>query len=136
MNKYEKLYNALKEIYGHSNEIFLLTQVAYVALGKRGGELHDDTCNYITSEEWLNMEKEENRLARIIPVEIHDSYPSYMKAIKHMEEQDVKDLGWVNAGISIPTHCEFQRIYKNYFGSFCLYVDPIHRVMYSVDMGD
>lgn len=69
------------------------------------------------------------------PVVIND-YDNYTEAMEHMEQQNVHHLGWLNAGIHIPKHLNCQRVYKNYSGSSCLYVDPIYRISYSVDMGD
>jgi len=69
-------------------------------------------------------------------VSIKHSYDSYNEAMNHMNEQNVVHIGWLNAGITIPKHLNCQRVYKNYSGSSCLYVDPIYRISYSVDMGD
>jgi hypothetical protein len=69
------------------------------------------------------------------PVDINDHYGSYMEALYHMEQQGVRHLGWLNSGIDVPGYYCFRRIYKNLSGSSCLFVDPIYRVSYSVDMG-
>lgn len=62
-------------------------------------------------------------------------YNSYDEAKQHMLEQGVKYLGWLNAGISVPKG-DYQKAFSNRSGSSCLYVDPIKRIAYSVDMGD
>ena len=72
----------------------------------------------------------------IDPVDINDRYGSYMEALYHIDQQGVRHLGWLNGGIDIPGHYCFRMIYKNWSGSSCLFVDPIYRVSYSVDMGD
>jgi hypothetical protein len=59
-----------------------------------------------------------------------------MDALYHMDQQGVRHLGWLNAGIDVPGHYCFKEIYKNWSGSSCLFVDPYYRVAYSVDMGD
>lgn len=74
--------------------------------------------------------------AEIMSVNILNRYADYGEAYNHMLNQGVKDLGWLNSGINIPDHYSFKGVYHNRSGSMCLYVDPIHRVMYSVDMGD
>jgi len=68
-------------------------------------------------------------------VDINDRYGSYMEALYHMDQQNVRHLGWLNSGIDVPDHYCFRMIYKNWSGSSCLFVDPIYRVSYSVDMG-
>lgn len=67
-------------------------------------------------------------------VEIKE-YANYSEAYSHMEEQGVRHLGWLNAGINIPSHLKCEKVYSSWSGSSCLYVDPIYRVSYSVDMG-
>lgn len=64
-------------------------------------------------------------------------YDNYNEAMEHLDSQGVVHLGWLNAGgIKLPNHCTFERVYKNWSGSSCLYCDPIFRISYSVDMGD
>ena len=72
--------------------------------------------------------------AVVRPADINDRYGSYMEALYHMEQQGVRHLGWLNGGIELPAHYAFELIYKNWSGSSCLFVDPIYRVAYSVDM--
>ena len=72
----------------------------------------------------------------VVPCTINSSYSSYMEALYHMDQQDVHHLGWLNDGIKVPGHYCFKRVYKNWSGSSCLFVDPYYRVCYSVDMGD
>jgi len=72
----------------------------------------------------------------VLDVDIRSRYSSHMDALYHMEQQGVRHLGWLNSGIDIPGHYCFRMIYNNWSGSSCLYVDPIYRVSYSVDMGD
>ena len=71
----------------------------------------------------------------IIKVTINN-YDNYLEAFEHMESQNVKHLGWLNSGIKVPEHYKFTEVFSNWSGSSCLYCDPIHRVSYSVDMGD
>lgn len=72
----------------------------------------------------------------ILKVVINNDYASYTEAYDHMFSQDCIHLGWLNSGIQIPKYFTFEKVYSNRSGSSCLYVDPIHRVSYSVDMGD
>lgn len=74
--------------------------------------------------------------AEILKVVINRSYPDYSDALKHMTDQGVNHLGWLNGGVKVPDHCTFEKVYSNRSGSSCLYVDPVYRVAYSVDMGD
>lgn len=67
---------------------------------------------------------------------IIQKYQSYSDAYDDMQRQGVKHLGWVNSGIVIPEHLNCQHVYSNWSGTSCLYVDVIHRIGYSVDMGD
>jgi hypothetical protein len=73
--------------------------------------------------------------ATIEPVKIAN-YTNYHDALQDMLNQDVRHVGWVNSGIHIPKHLKFEKVFSNSSGSSCLYVDPIHRIAYSVDMGD
>jgi hypothetical protein len=69
-------------------------------------------------------------------VTIFNEYYSYTEAYDHMTSQGVKHLGWLNDGIAVPTG-DFKDVYHTpWSSSSCLYVDPIRRVSYSVDMGD
>jgi hypothetical protein len=72
----------------------------------------------------------------VLPCTIKPSYSSHMEALYHMDQQGVCHLGWLNDGITVPSYYCFKRVYSNYSGSSCLYVDPYYRVAYSVDMGD
>lgn len=72
----------------------------------------------------------------VLPCTIKPSYSSHMEALYHMDQQGVRYLGWLNDGITVPSYYCFKRVYSNYSGSSCLYVDPYYRVSYSVDMGD
>ena len=75
--------------------------------------------------------------AIIKEVEIKTSYIDYKDAYKHMINQEVKDLGWINDHkTKIPDEADFTHVHSNRSGSFCLYVDRIRRIMYSVDLGD
>ena len=67
---------------------------------------------------------------------IVQGYQSYTEAYDDMTRQGVKHLGWLNSGIKVPEHLNCQKVYSNWSGSSCLYVDPIYRISYSVDMGD
>lgn len=71
----------------------------------------------------------------LLPVSILDRYMSYQDAYQHMLNQEVTDLGWLNAGIKVPED-NYMLVYQNRSGSSCLFVQPIKRIMYSVDMGD
>jgi len=62
-------------------------------------------------------------------------YSSYEEAKEHILAQGVKYLGWLNDGISLPKG-NYEKAFSNWSGSSCLYVDPLTRVAYSVDMGD
>lgn len=73
-------------------------------------------------------------MTELFPVNIAKYY-SYEEAKEHMLAQGVKYLGWLNAGISLPKG-KYEKVFSNWSGSSCLYVDPITRVAYSVDMGD
>ena len=73
-------------------------------------------------------------MTKLFPVNIA-KYSSYEQAKEHMLAQGVKYLGWLNAGISLPIG-NYEKVFSNWSGSSCLYVDPIKRVSYSVDMGD
>lgn len=74
----------------------------------------------------------------VLPATIkpRSEYGSYMEALYHMDQQGVRHLGWLNAGIDVPKHYCFQLVYKNWSGSSSLFVDPYYRICYSVDMGD
>ena len=74
--------------------------------------------------------------ATINKVIIKEQYSDYYNAFEDMDRQNVKHLGWLNAGIKVPEHYTFDEVFKNWSGTMCLYCDPIHRVSYSVDMGD
>ncbi len=63
------------------------------------------------------------------------TYSTYEEAKRHMLEQGVTYIGWLNAGISIPRG-NYDKVFSNRSGSSCLYVDPVRRIAYSVDMGD
>ena len=73
-------------------------------------------------------------MTTILQVKI-DNYSSYEEAKQKMLEQGVTYIGWLNAGISIPKG-NYEKVFSNRSGSSCLYVDPIRRIAYSVDMGD
>jgi hypothetical protein len=73
--------------------------------------------------------------ATIVPVKIAN-YTNYHDALQDMLNQGVRHVGWMNAGIYIPEHLKFEQVFSNRSGSSCLYVDPLHRIAYSVDMGD
>jgi hypothetical protein len=75
-------------------------------------------------------------MTNILEVLVKSSYASYTEAYDDLFNQDCIHLGWLNSGIQIPDYFIFQKAYSNRSGSSCLYVDPIYRVMYSVDMGD
>lgn len=75
-------------------------------------------------------------MTEINQVDIKSNYDSYAEALEHLNQQEVKHLGWLNAGINIPKHYNCKKVYSNRSGSSCLYCDPIYRVSYSVDMGD
>ena len=74
--------------------------------------------------------------AIINKVVFNDSYSNYTEAFNHLEEQGVFHIGWLNAGIEIPSHLTCKEVYSSRSGSSCLYCDPIYRISYSVDMGD
>lgn len=74
-------------------------------------------------------------MTTIEAVTIFNEYYSYTEAYDHMSDQGVKHLGWLNDGISLPIG-NYEKVFSNWSGSSCLYVDPIKRVSYSVDMGD
>lgn len=71
----------------------------------------------------------------ILLVDIYTKYHSYTEAKEHMLAQGVKHLGWLNSGITLPEG-NYEKVYSNRSGSSCLYVDPVKRLAYSVDMGD
>ena len=75
-------------------------------------------------------------LLTIEKVVINDFYENYKDAYKHLDNQGVVHLGWLNAGITVPKHLNCVKVYSNWSGSSCLYCDPIYRISYSVDMGD
>jgi hypothetical protein len=70
----------------------------------------------------------------ILKVEIKH-YDNYNEAFEDMISQDVKHIGWLNSGIKTPEG-NYTKVYSNWSGSSCLYVNPITRIAYSVDMGD
>lgn len=70
----------------------------------------------------------------ILKVEI-GKYDSYTEALDSMIAQGVTHIGWLNAGIEIPTG-NYERVFKNWSGSSTLNCDVIKRIAYSVDMGD
>ena len=78
------------------------------------------------------MEKGVTTLSKVI---IRD-YSNYSSALEHLTSQGVKHLGWLNSGIKIPKHYKPEMVFSNRTGTQCLCCDPIHRVSYSVDMGD
>lgn len=69
-------------------------------------------------------------------VVINNTYDNYTEAMKHLDQQGVVHLGWLNSGIRVPEHLNCKKVYSNNSGSSCLYCDPIYRISYSVDMGD
>lgn len=62
-------------------------------------------------------------------------YSNYHDALQDMLNQGVRHVGWMNAGIYIPEHLKFEKVFSNRSGSSCLYVDPIYRIAYSADEG-
>jgi len=72
----------------------------------------------------------------ILKVKIKDEYLTYNDALMHMNNQNVKHLGWLNAGIKLPKQCTFTQVYQNWSGSSTLFCDIDRRISYSVDMGD
>jgi len=46
-----------------------------------------------------------------------------------------RNLGWLNSGVKIPEGVEFRKVYANWTGSYCIYIDKF-RHYYCVDMGD
>ncbi len=75
----------------------------------------------------------ENAVNKVI---IQNNYDNYNEALKDIENQGVKHLGWLNTGVEVPEHYTFEKVFSNRSGTMCLYCDTIHRVSYSVDMGD
>ena len=75
-------------------------------------------------------------MTTIDKVIIKEQYHNYSTALEDMTNQGVKHLGWLNSGIELPKRYRFTKVYSNYRGTMCLYCDVIHRVCYSVDMGD
>lgn len=73
-------------------------------------------------------------MTNILLVEI-TKYYSYEEAKEHILAQGVNWLGWLNSGITLPKG-NYEKAFSNRSGSSCLYVDPIKRIAYSVDMGD
>jgi len=67
---------------------------------------------------------------------IKEQYNDYYNAYEDMDRQNVKHLGWLNTGVKVPEHYTFEKVFSNWSGTQCLYCDTIHRVSYSVDMGD
>ena len=53
-----------------------------------------------------------------------------------LDQEEYTNLGWLNAGITIPAGVKFTECYKNRSGSTCIYVNQQFRCYYSVDMGD
>ena len=74
--------------------------------------------------------------AVINKVIIKEQYSDYYNAYEDMDRQNVKHLGWLNTGVEVPEHYTFEKVFSNRSGTMCLYCDTIHRVSYSVDMGD
>lgn len=74
-------------------------------------------------------------MTHIDKVTIKD-YSNYKSALEHLTSQGVKHLGWLNDGIKIPKHYNSEMVFSNRTGTQCLCCDIIHRVSYSVDMGD
>lgn len=69
--------------------------------------------------------------------DINESYDSYQECCDDLVHKGYRHLGWLNSGVYIPKHYKCSvNAYSNQSGSSCIYVDPIHRVFYSVDMGD
>lgn len=75
-------------------------------------------------------------MTNFVLVEIKDNYNTYQEALDHLKSQNVEHLGWLNSGIKVPTYLNCVTVFKNYSGSSTLCVDRIHRIAYSVDMGD
>jgi len=76
-------------------------------------------------------------MTTIDKVIIKEQYDNYSTALKDMTNQGVKHLGWINNPYAdIAAGYTFELVYSNYRGSICLYCDVIHRVSFSVDMGD
>jgi hypothetical protein len=72
----------------------------------------------------------------ILEVEIRKEYPSYNEALNHMLSQGVKHVGWANDhNVKIPD-VEYTQVFADWTGKSCLYVSRVHRIAYSVDMGD
>lgn len=76
-------------------------------------------------------------MTTIDKVIIKKQYENYSDALEDMTNQGVKHLGWINDPYAdIPAGYTFTKVYSNYRGTSCLYCDVIHRVSFSVDMGD
>ena len=75
-------------------------------------------------------------VAVISKVIIKEQYSDYYNAYQDMDRQNVKHLGWLNTGVRVHEHYTFEKVFSNSSGTMCLYCDTIHRVSYSVDMGD
>jgi len=52
-----------------------------------------------------------------------------------LDGDDYMALGWLNAGIKLPSY-QFEELYSNRSGSYCIYINKQFRAYYCVDMGD
>lgn len=91
----------------------------------------------MNTEEFMKVyESLKPKDAEIDKVIIKKEYSDYYNAYEDMDRQGVEHLGWLNAGVKVPDGYTFESVYSNWSGTQCLYCDTIHRVSYSVDMGD
>ena len=52
-----------------------------------------------------------------------------------LKQDEWKHLGWLNAGIKLPQGVDFEQIYANRSGSYCIYGNFSIKWYYCVDMG-
>lgn len=123
MNKFEKLYDALFDDYGHKSINFCLVQVAFVAMGIRDVRLHDNTCNFISSDKFTD--DEEFKVSSLLGVE----FDSHSDAVRFYE-----GLGYCFGWANDPPTDGYRKVYSNRSGSSILMVNDEEKFMYSVAM--
>jgi hypothetical protein len=58
------------------------------------------------------------------------------EVIEVLEVNGFKQLGWLNGGLVPPALDDWEEVYHNDTGSYCIVISPSTKQIYCVDMGD
>lgn len=93
-------------------------------------------CNLHNCEPWSPAPYVRPALT-IDMVEKGETSDYYSREVMELlEENGYVHLGWLNGGLVPPVLDDWEQIYSNQSGSYCIVISPSTKQIYCVDMGD